>query len=730
MENREQLEQLEKRKKIVYEFICSDLYSPMKIKELAIFFQVPREKRRELESVLQALIAEGKICLSKRGKYLKAESGAVTGIFDSHIKGFGFVRAEGFAQDIFIPEDQTMHAFPKDKVLVTITREASGDRRCEGKVLRILEHGIAEVVGTYEDSSRSFGFVVPDMVKIPRDIFVPGDKKNGAVDGHKVVVKITDYGDEKRSPEGEVIEIIGHVNDPGTDIMAIVKTHQIPTVFSEAVLEQAAAAPQSVMEEALENRRDFRTWQTVTIDGEDAKDLDDAITLCRTERGYRLGVHIADVSHYVTENSPLDLTARERGTSVYLVDRVIPMLPHALSNGICSLNQGTDRLTLSCIMDMDEEGNIKDHEITEGVIRVDRRMTYTAVRQILEDQNPEVMEAYAEFIPMFELMQELAGKLRRKRHDRGSIDFDVPETKIRLDAQGRVVEIKPYETNTATRIIEDFMLAANETVAEHFYWQDMPFIYRSHEKPDGDKLQKLRLFIENFGYHLHLGGDELHPKKLQQLIEQVAGTEEELLISRLTLRSMQQARYTTTADGHFGLAANYYCHFTSPIRRYPDLQIHRIIKEALHGEINEKRIAHYKALLPEIAVHSSETERRAEEAERDTIKLKKAEYMEQHIGEEYEGIISGVNAFGFYVELPNTIEGMVHVTTLQDDYYEYDEEQYRLVGERTGKVYDLGRRLRIRVTRADKELRQVDFEVVGSTGCRKPGKERRYGKGK
>jgi ribonuclease R len=720
-------EQFEKRKKIVYEFICSDLYSPMKIKELAIFFQVSKEERPALEQVLNALIAEGKICLSKKGKYLKAESGAVTGIFESHVRGFGFVTAEGFDTDIFIPEDQTLHAFPQDKVLVTITKEASKDRRCEGKVLRILEHGVTEVVGTFQDASSSFGFVIPDQVKLPRDIFVQGKHKHGAMDGHKVVVKIINYGDENRNPEGEIIEIIGHVNDPGTDIMSIVKAYQIPVEFPNDVMDEVKDIPQSLEGADLSGRKDFRELKTVTIDGEDAKDLDDAITLERTEKGYCLGVHIADVSHYVTENSPLDVSARQRGTSVYLVDRVIPMLPHALSNGICSLNQDTDRFTLSCIMDIDHNGNIIDHEICEGVIRVNRRMTYTAVRQILEETDEKVMETYQDYIDLFCLMKELADKLRKKRHERGAIDFDVPEAKIKLDERGRVVDVISYESNVATKIIEDFMLAANETVAEHFFWQETPFVYRSHEKPDGDKIDRFRLFIENFGYTLHLGGKELHPKKMQQLLEQVAGTEDEVLISRLALRSMQQARYTTTADGHFGLAAKYYCHFTSPIRRYPDLQIHRIIKEALHGQLDEKRISHYKTVLPQVAVHSSEMERRAEEAERDTIKLKKTEYMEQFEGEMFTGVISGVTAFGFYVELPNTVEGMVHVNTLTDDYYIYDEKNYQLIGETTGRTFYLGQEVTVQVTGTNRMLKQVDFGLVGQREHRRKKTGRKEG---
>ena len=514
---------------------------------------------------------------------------------------------------------------------------------------------------------------------------------------------------KNRKPEGKVVEIIGHINDPGTDIMSIVKGYDLPVEFPEKVLKQADNVAKPVSTADMAGRMDVRDWQMVTIDGEDAKDLDDAITITREGDKYRLGVHIADVTNYVQEKSALDVEALERGTSVYLVDRVIPMLPHTLSNGICSLNAGEDRLALSCIMLIDKKGNVVDHKIAETVVRVDRRMSYTSVKKILVDHDEAEIAEYKELVPMFELMQELAAILREKRKKRGSIDFDFPETKIILDKQGKPIEIKPYERNVATKIIEDFMLIANETVAQDYFWQELPFVYRTHDTPDPEKIQKLSMFINNFGYTIKNGQDEIHPKELQKLLCKIEDTPEEALISRLTLRSMKQAKYTVTSTGHFGLATQYYCHFTSPIRRYPDLQIHRIIKENLRGKLNQKRIEHYDKILPDVASHSSEMERRADEAERETEKLKKVEYMEKHIGETYEGVISSITAWGIYVELPNTIEGMIHVTNLTDDYYYYEEETYEMVGEATGKRYKLGQKLKVVVDNADKFMRTIDF---------------------
>ena len=706
-------ELLENRKKMIYEFMCSDLYVPMKIKELAVLLDVPREERLALEEVLNELLAEGKIEVSKRGKYMKSDGKYIVGVFTGNIRGFGFVTVEGEAEDIFIPESQINGAIHGDFVQITLQdAKAVQGRRREGTVVKILRRGITQAVGTFQ-KNKNFGFVIPDNLKLGQDIFIPQEYSKGAVDGHKVVVEITDYGNERKKPEGKIIEIIGHTNDPGIDIMSIVKGYGLPTEFPEKVLKQAENVGKPVSGADMAGRKDVRDWQMVTIDGEDAKDLDDAITLTKEGENYRLGVHIADVTNYVQEHSALDVEALERGTSVYLVDRVIPMLPHTLSNGICSLNAGEDRLALSCIMLIDKKGTVIEHEIAQTVVRVDSRMSYTSVRKILKDKDDAEREKYRDLVPMFELMEELAAILREKRTKRGSIDFDFPETKIILDRQGRPLQIKPYERNVATRIIEDFMLIANETVAQDFFWQEIPFVYRTHAIPDSEKIRKLGTFINNFGYSIKIGQDEIHPKELQKLLEKIEDTPEEPLISRLTLRSMRQAKYTVQCTGHFGLATQYYCHFTSPIRRYPDLQIHRIIKETLRGKMNEKRLEHYEKILPKVAEQSSAMERRAEEAERETDKLKKVEYMSEHIGETFEGVISSVTSWGMYVELPNTIEGMIHINNMTDDYYHFNEETYELIGERTGKVYKLGQSIQVVAAQADKFMRTIDFVLPG-----------------
>ncbi len=530
-------------------------------------------------------------------------------------------------------------------------------------------------------------------------------------------MKVTDYGDAKKKPEGVITEIIGHINDPGTDIMSLVRAYGLPEEFPPDVMRQLETIPDHVDEKDKAGRLDLRALQTVTIDGEDAKDLDDAVTVSKEEKGdgesvYHLGVHIADVSSYVTEGSPLDREALKRGTSVYLVDRVIPMLPHKLSNGICSLNAGEDRLAMSCLMDIDSKGRIIGHRIAESVIHVDRRMTYTAVNAVITDRDAAAMDEYREFVQMFDLMKELADILREQRRKRGAVDFDFPESKIILDEKGKPVDIKPYDRNAATKLIEDFMLAANETIAEDFFWQEIPFLYRSHETPDPEKMKRLALFINNFGYTIKLHQGEIHPKELQGLLTKIEGTQEEALLSRLTLRSMRQAKYTTENSGHFGLATKYYTHFTSPIRRYPDLQIHRIIKENLRGGLSDKRSGHYSRILPDVAVQTSALERRADEAERETEKMKKCEYMEDRIGEEFDGVISGVTNWGFYVELPNTVEGLVHINELRDDYYIFDEEHLELRGEMTNRSYKLGQKIRVQVVGTDKFARTIDFVPV------------------
>ena len=701
---------MEKRKKIIYDFICDDFYVPMKLKELAILLQVPKDQRNELKKVMDALVADGKVSVTQKGKYVKGTAKQLVGTYQAHARGFGFVTVEGQADDIFISEDDANGAFHMDQVEVVITKAPEGKRR-EGKIVRILSHGTVKLVG-YFQKNKNFGFVIPDNDRFVKDIFVPLERSKGAVTGHKVVVELTSYGKDGKKPEGKVVEIIGHVNDPGTDIMSIVKGYDLPVEFPEKVLNQAERVAKDVTSADMAGRMDIRSWRMVTIDGEDAKDLDDAISITKEGENYQLGVHIADVTNYVQERSALDREAYERGTSVYLVDRVIPMLPHALSNGICSLNAGEDRLALSCIMTVNPKGEVIDHKIAETVVHIDQRMSYTSVKKILEDRDPEEMEAYKEFVPMFELMAELAKILREKRHRRGSIDFDFPESKIMLNADGTPTEIRPYDRNTATKIIEDFMLLANETVAEDYFWQEIPFVYRTHDVPDEEKIQKLCTFINNFGHSMHVANKEVRPKEIQKLLAKVDGTPEGDFISRLALRSMKQAKYTPENTGHFGLAAQYYCHFTSPIRRYPDLQIHRIIKETLRGRMNENRMEHYESILPEVTKHASQMERRAEEAERETIRLKKAEYMEQHIGEVFAGVISSITKWGMYVELENTVEGLIHVTNMHGDHYDYYEDRFEMIGEHTRRSYKLGQKVYVRVLDTDRLQRTIDFELV------------------
>jgi ribonuclease R len=701
---------LEEKKSMLEEMFASKEYKPMRFKDLVAFLQVPRGAKHELKLVLDQLISNGKIVLDGQGRYRIPGDDVKVGTFSGTQRGFGFVTIEGENQDVFIPGDATRGALHGDKVMISIKEEQTGRRR-EGAVLSVIERSNNQIIGTFE-KSKNFGFVIPDNQKIGKDIFIPKEFTKGAVDGHKVVVKLTNYGDATTNPEGKVVEILGHVNDPGVDIISVVRAYDLPVDFPEEVMRTLNAVPEEIDPEEIRSRKDIRAITTITIDGEDAKDLDDAITISKEGDIYHLGVHIADVTHYVREGTSLDKEALKRGTSVYLVDRVIPMLPHKLSNGICSLNPGVDRLALSCFMDIDSKGTVLGHEIAETVIRSDRRMTYTNVAKIVEGSDEEVTKEYDELVPMFLLMQELAEVLRDRRHKRGSINFDFPESKIIVDKLGKPVEIKPYERNKATKIIEEFMLIANETIAEDFFWQEIPFVYRTHDNPDDEKIKKLAIFIHNFGYSIKLGQEEIHPKELQKLLIKIEDTPEEALISRLTLRSMKQAKYTVANTGHFGLSAKYYCHFTSPIRRYPDLQIHRIIKENLNGKLGEKRIHHYEKILFEVANHSSKTERRAEEAEREVEKLKKVEYMMDHIGETFEGVISGVTSWGMYVELPNTIEGMIRVSEMNDDYYIYDEEHYQMVGEHTRKIYKLGQLVKVEVVNADKLLRTIDFALV------------------
>ncbi len=723
----------EERKRKVFRVIQDKHYKPLKQKELAFLLQVEQEDREEFRMILKELVDEGKVLLTKRGKYQSLSDVTKIGVFTGNAKGFGFVTVEGEEEDYFVPDYATKGAMHADKVMIKILKAPVG-RRKEAEVVRVMEHGNREVVG-YFKKSKNFGFVIADNQKISDDIFVSKKNSMGAVTGHKVVVKLTSFGDENKKPEGKVVEILGHVNDPGTDILSIIRAFNIPTEYPEDVMKSLASIPDVVMEKDIEGRLDLRHVRTVTIDGEDAKDLDDAITLTKTEKGFQLGVHIADVTHYVKEGSALDKEALKRGTSVYLVDRVIPMLPHQLSNGICSLNAGEDRLALSCMMDFDFSGKLIGHNVAETVICVDRRMSYTQVDGILKanaikqrgtyngidyseepsdlsEEEVTLLDEYDLYLQFFVDMQELSDIIRRRRMERGSIDFDFPESKVVVTKDGEPIEIGPYDRNPAHLLIEDFMLMANETLAEMFFWQEVPFEYRVHGEPDGEKVQKLMQMIANFGYHLKVSGDNLHPKEFQKLLQRIKGKPEEGFISRMTLRTMQQARYSTQCSGHFGLATKYYCHFTSPIRRYPDLQIHRIIKEYLHGQLTTSRLEHYSGMLTQVAEANSSCERKAQETEREVLKLKKAQYMSKRIGCIYEGIVSGVTGYGMYVELPNTIEGMVRIATIPDDFYIYHEENMSIVGKDTGKTYTMGQNVNVKVVHVDKLLRTIDFELI------------------
>ena len=693
-------------------FMEDEDYRPMKKNEMASLLCVPRRESKDFNAIIEHLLSKKKIRMDE-GKRLCLEKHLIlTGEFMSTRRGFGFVRT-GDEEDVFIPEEECKNAFHGDIVQVHLTNCASGGKwRRRGVITRIVERKNHTVVGTFS-RNRNITFVIPDNEKLGRDIYIPKGATLDAVDGHKVVVEITDYGSEKKSPEGQVIQILGHLHDPGVDVLSIIKDFGLPEQFPEAVMEQVLTIPESLEAPEYEGRRDLREWDTVTIDGEDAKDLDDAITIQKTGEGnYELGVHIADVAHYVTEQSPLDKEALERGTSVYLADRVIPMIPHKLSNGICSLNAGEDRLALSCLMTFDGKGRLMEHEIVETVIHVTERMNYSDVNDILTHHTPETCRRYEALLPMFETMAELAAILRKNRKKQGSIDFDFAECKIQLDDEGHPVNIVPYERNTATRLIEEFMLAANKVVAEEYFWLELPFLYRTHEYPDLEKIRDLARTTAAFGYHLRVGNEEVHPGEIQKLITQIEGTEEEDFLSRLTLRSMKRAKYSTTNEGHFGLAASYYCHFTSPIRRYPDLQIHRIIKENLHQGLHGKRYEHYEALLPEVAQITSERERRADDAEREVDKLKKAEYMQDYIGEQFEGIISGVTSWGIYVELPNTVEGMVRLADMGDDRYDFQEEKCRVLGHYTGREFRMGQRVTVETTGVDIRTRTIDFRMV------------------
>lgn len=707
----EEMELLQERKKRILAYIESDAYTPMKRKDMRIMLSVPLEDREKFEGLIEELIEEGKVFETKKGKLAPPRAlQMATGSFIGHARGFGFVTPDEGGEDIFIPASETMGAMQKDRVLYKVLHRAEKGKKADGVIVRILERGQQRIVGTFEGGEKGYGFVVADDKKIVKDIFIARENTKGAVTGHKVVAEIIDYGEERRNPEGKIIEILGHVNDPGVDILSVIRRYDLAVEFPEEVYREIEPIGTEVLEKEKAGREDLRDILTITIDGEDAKDLDDAISLRKLANGnFELGVHIADVSHYVKEGAELDKEAYARGTSVYLVDRVIPMLPHKLSNGICSLNPHADRLALSCIMELNGKGEVVNHRIGETLIHSDYRMTYTAVREILEEGTPALLEQYREIVPMLEEMEELRQILGEKRRKRGSVNFDLPESKIILDEKGKPIDIRPYERSIATNMIEEFMLVCNETIAENCFWQEIPFLYRSHQEPDEEKLEKMEQFLRGFGYHLRKKDGEIHPRELQKVLRAAEGTDAEHIITRMVLRSMMQARYTAENGGHFGLAAKYYCHFTSPIRRYPDLEIHRMIKKMLHGELDDKTSLAYRRKMPDWAKHCSKQERVAEDAERDTDSLKKVEFMEDKVGERYEGIISGVTNWGIYVELPNTIEGMVSLAQMDDDYYEFDEKTMQVCGKRTKKSYRLGDRVTVLVAKVDRAMGTIDF---------------------
>lgn len=710
-------------------FMRETAYKPMTYHELEEHFQISDAVEfKEFLKLLTHLEQEGQIILTRTQRYgVPERMDLVRGRLQAHAKGFAFLIPENKEHpDVYIHANDLKSAMNGDTVFVRVSSKSAGGGKLEGEVVRIIHRAVTQIVGVFQHHE-SYGFVVPDDKRINRDIFVPSEAFKGAVDGDKVVARIVEYPEGRAAAQGEVVEILGHKDDPGVDILSIIRKHQLPEAFPEEVMEEALAAPDVIDEEEItkQGRWDLRTKVIVTIDGEDAKDLDDAVHIENMPNGnIRLGVHIADVGYYVREKSELDQEAYNRGCSVYLVDRVIPMLPHRLSNGICSLNPQVDRFTLSCEMEFDEDMKVVNHDVFTSVIRTKERMTYTNVRKILQNEDPEVTERYSDLVDMFKQMEELALRLRGNRMRRGAVDFDFEESKVIVDENGKAIDIVKRERSIAEQIIEEFMLAANETVAEHFHWLKVPFIYRIHEDPDQEKLMNFMAFAANFGHKVKGGkGDKVHPRALQKLLEDIQGTKEQTVLSTMMLRSMKQAKYDSESTGHFGLAAEFYTHFTSPIRRYPDLVIHRVIREVIesNGVLSQKRQEYLASRMGDIAQQSSERERVAVEAERDTEQLKKAEFMLDKVGEEFTGMISSVTSFGMFIELDNTVEGLIRLSAMTDDYYHFHEQHMALVGERTSKIYRIGDEAKIRVARVNMDDHTIDFEMVDMKPRRREG---------
>ena len=689
-------------------------YNPLKREELALIFNIHPSEMPMFYNFLDELEEDGYIIKTKKGRVMSPNKmGLFVGKFVAHRKGYGFVESdEEFTQDLFIPKDDINGALHNDRVMAEIVTTATEDKRAEGKVIKIIKREVTRVVGLFQEN-KSFGFVVPDDKKFNQDIFIPKRGFNGAKNDDKVVCEITLWPQENRKPEGKIIEVLGKKGERGVEIDSIIRAHGLPEEFPKKVIDEANYVSSQDLEDEIARRLDLRHLDIFTIDGEDAKDLDDAISIEVLPNGnYKLGVHIADVTHYVREKSKLDKEALKRATSVYLVDKVIPMLPKQLSNGVCSLNPFEDKLTLSCIMEIDENGKVVNSEIAETVINSKARMTYTEVSDILEKDDEKLKQTFAKQVEDFKNAEKLARILMKRRERRGAIDFDFPESKIILNREGKVVDIKCYERRISNKMIEEFMLVANETVAEHFYWLQLPFVYRIHETPSAEKMEDLNKFIATFGYHIKGDLEDVHPKEIQSLVEKIKGTKEEESISTIALRSMKQAKYSPQCIGHFGLAAKYYCHFTSPIRRYPDLQIHRIIKEQLNNKLNNKRQEQLSHIVEYASTQSSERERAAELAERDVHDFYKACYMADKVGQEFDGVVSSVTSFGMFVELENTVEGLIRLANMRDDYYIYNQETYTIMGERSHKTFKIGDTVRIKVDNVNVDFREIDFVLI------------------
>lgn len=708
---------MEEQEQKILDLMKDDEYRPMKAKEIAMIMRVPKKEYNDFLEVLGKLELEFKIEKNRKNRYKITEKTYYDGIYRKNQKGFGFVRIEGQEDEIYISKENSLNALNGDRVVIEILEEKNKVKNAEGRVAKILKHEKDTIVGIFQNN-KTFGFVIPDDKNFGTDIYISKNNFGKARNNHKVLVKITKYPQKGKNAEGKIIEVLGNVNEAGVDMLSLIKEHSLPSTFPDEVVQEAKKCGNQVDKKDIPNRIDLRGQTIFTIDGADAKDLDDAVKVSKLENGnYRLDVHIADVSYYVKENSLLDQEALIRGTSIYMLGRVIPMLPRELSNGICSLNAGEDRFTLSCSMEINEKGNVVSSEVYKAIINVTERMTYEDVQKIIDASDKEVMKRYETYIQEFKLMEELALILKNKRMEQGYLNLDIPESKIDLDIDGRVTNISKYETSFANEIIEQFMLSANETIAEKFFWLDAPFIYRVHEEPDLEKVQELNKFLFNFGMKIKANKDNIYPKEFSKILEEIKGKEEEKVVSNLVLRTLKVARYEAENKGHFGIASKYYCHFTSPIRRYPDLFIHRIISKYLEEnyDVSQKWVETYKQEAIDRAKQSSEREKIATQVEREAEDIKKAEYMESRIGEEYEGIVSSITSFGMFVELENTVEGLIRFENLDDEYFIYDEDRKRLIGERTNITYKIGDKVKIRVISANKLLRQIDFEIISKT---------------